>query len=220
MSQFSKFSLILALCSASGCSYFQTASEPAACPATAPTNCPVCPASTAMQCPEAQIVERIVEVPTPVPTSAEPALPLRAGTLDLPIIGALEWATVEPGNLTMEARIDTGAEFTSIHAEDIQLVEKDGVRWVQFSLVDPATGAEVPLEQRLKKRVRIKQSNSESESRYVVELWITMGKIHSLVEVTLSDRAHMEYPLLIGRNMLVDTMIVDVSARHTIAPPD
>ncbi|MEM8561664.1 MAG: RimK/LysX family protein [Pseudomonadota bacterium] len=220
MSHFAKFSLILALCSASGCSYFQTASEPPACPVVAPASCPVCPPSAAMQCPETEVVERIVEVPIPAPTPVEPSLPLRAGTLDLPIVGALEWVTVEPGNLTMEARIDTGAEFTSIHAEDIQLVEKDGVRWVQFSLIDPATGDKVPLEHRLKKRVRIRQSNGDSESRYIVELWITMGKIHSLVEVTLSDRAHMEYPLLIGRNMLVDTMIVDVSARHTIGPPE
>jgi hypothetical protein len=92
---------------------------------------------------------------------------------------------------------------------------KDGKRWVHFSLIDPATNEKVHLEQRLRKKVRIKQSDSERQSRYVVEMWITLGKIRSRVEVTLSDRDHMEYPLLIGRNMLVDTMIVDVSDRHT-----
>ncbi len=134
--------------------------------------------------------------------------------MNLPIVGAIEWATVEPGDLHMEARIDTGAEFTSVHAEDIQLVEKDGKKWVHFSLLNPATNTKVSMERRLRKKVRIKQSDSEKQTRYVVEMWITVGKIRSLVEVTLSDRDHMEYPLLIGRNMLVDTMIVDVSDRH------
>ena len=135
--------------------------------------------------------------------------------MNLPIVGAVEWATVEPGNIRMEARIDTGAESTSVHAEDIQLVEKDGKRWVHFSLLNPDTDEKVPVELRLRKKIKVKQSDSEKQTRYMVEMWITLGKIRSLVEVTLSDRDHMEYPLLIGRNMLVDTMIVDVSARHT-----
>jgi len=81
--------------------------------------------------------------------------------------------------------------------------------------LNPDTDEKVPVELRLRKKIKVKQSDSEKQTRYMVEMWITLGKIRSLVEVTLSDRDHMEYPLLIGRNMLVDTMIVDVSARHT-----
>jgi hypothetical protein len=160
-------------------------------------------------------VEKIVTVTAPSPVISPPPKPTTAGEMNLPIVGAVEWATVEPGNIRMEARIDTGAESTSVHAEDLQLVEKDGKRWVHFSLLNPDTNEKVPVELRLRKKIKVKQSDSEKQTRYVVEMWITLGKIRSLVEVTLSDRDHMEYPLLIGRNMLVDTMIVDVSARHT-----
>jgi hypothetical protein len=48
-------------------------------------------------------------------------------------------------------------------------------------------------------------------------LWLALGELRSLVEVTLSDRLDYEYPLLIGRNFLVDTVIVDVSRHHTLA---
>tara|TARA_R110001592_G_scaffold363248_6_gene682309 strand:- start:4651 stop:5166 length:516 start_codon:yes stop_codon:yes gene_type:complete len=164
-------------------------------------------------------VEKIVTVTPPSPVITPPPKATTAGKMNLPIVGAIEWATVEPGDLRMEARMDTGAEFTSVHAEDIQLVEKDGKKWVHFSLLNPATNTKVPVERRLRKKVRIKQSDSEKQTRYVVEMWITVGKIRSLVEVTLSDRDHMEYPLLIGRNMLVDTMIVDVSDRHRAKSP-
>jgi hypothetical protein len=139
-----------------------------------------------------------------------------AGKMHLPIIGAVEWVTVEPGNVQMEARIDTGAETTSVHAEDIQLVEKDGKRYVQFTLLDPASGEQVTLEERLRRKVLIKQSAGDPERRYVVRMWLTLGETRSRVDVTLSDRDFLDYPLLIGRNFLVDTMIVDVSQQYLL----
>ena len=39
----------------------------------------------------------------------------------------------------------------------------------------------------------------------------------ALVEVTLNERDNMEYPLHIGRNVLVDTVIVDVSRQQPTA---
>jgi hypothetical protein len=131
----------------------------------------------------------------------------------------VEWATVEPGGIRMPARIDTGAATTSIHAQDIELVEKDGKRWVHYSLVDPATDEKVQVEQRLHRKVLIKQSDGEDLRRYVVRMWITIGEARALVDVALSDREQMEYPLSIGRNMLVDTVIVDVSRKNLAGKP-
>ena len=215
MNRTSRTTVYLTLAVLAGCSTFQSNPEKNRCAATEPVSCPVCPSSETLQCPEPQVVEKIVTVTAPSPVISPPPKPTTAGKMNLPIVGAVEWATVEPGNIRMEARIDTGAESTSVHAEDIQLLEKDGKRWVHFSLLNPETDEKVPVELRLRKKVKVKQSDSEKQTRYVVEMHITLGKIRSLVEVTLSDRDHMEYPLLIGRNMLVDTMIVDVSARHT-----
>ena len=215
MSRTSRTTVYLTLAVLAGCSAFQSNPEENRCAVTEPVSCPVCPSSETLQCPEPQVVEKIVTVTAPSPVISPPPKPTTAGDMNLPIVGAVEWATVEPGNIRLEARIDTGAESTSVHAEDIQLVEKDGKRWVHFSLLNPDTDEKVPVELRLRKKIKVKQSDSEKQTRYMVEMWITLGKIRSLVEVTLSDRDHMEYPLLIGRNMLVDTMIVDVSARHT-----
>jgi hypothetical protein len=140
-----------------------------------------------------------------------------AGKMHLPIVGAVEWATVEPVNLALEARIDTGAETSAIHAEDIQVVEKDGKRYVRFNLVNPENKEKIAMEERVRRKVLIKQPDAEPDRRYVVELWISLGEVRSLIEVTLSDRLDYEYPLLIGRNFLVDTVIVDVSRHHTLA---
>lgn len=177
---------------------------------------PECPAVEIPECPEPEVVEKIV-----VKTVAAklPPMATTAGKLHLPIIGGVETASVDPSGLVMEARIDTGAETTSIHAEDIRLVERDGKRYVLFSLISPATGDKVPMERRLRRRVRIKQQDTEGESRYVVRLWVTVGKTHSRIDVSLTNRENFEFPLLIGRNFLTDAAIVDVSRKHLAGPP-
>jgi hypothetical protein len=175
----------------------------------------VCPSvEPAQQCPEPQVIEKIVTVPAPAPVAAKAAT---AGKLNLPIVGAVEWARIEPGDIRLLARIDTGAAATSLHAEDIQLVEKDGKRWVHFTLLDPKTSQKVNVEQRLRRKLVIKQSDNEVQHRYVVRLWITLADTRSLVDVTLTEKENMEYPLVIGRNLLVDTVIVDVSRQERMA---
>ena len=163
-------------------------------------------------CPKPKVVERIVTktVPAPMPPMAS-----TAGKLHLPIIGAVEWARIEPANLWMESRIDTGAETTSIHAEDIQLIERDGKRYVSFVLIDAVTGRRHPQELRLRRRVLIKQNGGPDQRRFVVRMWVTVGDSRSRIDVNLADRTGFEYPMLIGRNFLTDTMIVDVSRHHT-----
>ena len=215
MNRLSGFPVYLALSLLAACSTFEPEPTVADCPAVEAPSCPVCaPAEPAVQeCPEPQIVEKIVKVPAPAPAPPKAAT---AGKLGLPIVGAVEWANVEPGDIRMPARVDTGASTTSIHAEDIQLVEKDGKRWVHFTLQDPKSKEKVSVEQRLRRTVLIRSGDGQEQRRYVVQLWISLGDIRSRVDVTLTDRDHMEYPSLIGRNLLMDNLIVDVSRQNEL----
>ena len=95
-------------------------------------------------------------------------------------------------------------------------MEKDGKRWVHFSLLDPATEEQIAVEERLRRKVVKKSSDGDKQTRYVVKLWISLGESRILADVTLNDR-DMEYPLIVGRNVLVDTMIVDVSRKHLVS---
>ena len=166
-----------------------------------------------LQCPEPRVIEKLV---TKIVAPELPPMATTAGKLHLPIVGAVELVHIESADIKLEARIDTGAETTSIHAEDIQLIEKDGRRYVRFVLIDPARGERVQQELRLRRRVLIKQSYGPDERRYVVRMWLTLGNTRSRVYVNLSDRTNFQYPLLIGRNFLTDSLIVDVSRHHTI----
>ena len=193
--------------------------EPPVCPVVEPAPvCEVCVVCEVQQCPTLEIVEPLV---AECPPSAE-QVQISSATVEegYPSIGEKEWALIEPGDLILEARIDTGAETSSIHAEDILLIEKDGKRWIRFSLTDPKTNENISLERRLHRRIMVKQKNSDvNEPRYVVRMWVTLGDTRIWLDVSLTDRDDFEFPLLIGRNMLIDNFAVDVSKHHTLPKP-
>jgi len=206
-------SLLLSSVVLSGCSFLlPQQGDGNSCSAPEIIDLPATIPSESLQCPEAQVIEKLV---TKIVPAELPPMATTAGKMHLPIVGAVELVRIEPANLVLEARIDTGAETTSIHAEDIQLVEKDGRRYVRFVLTDRASGEQVQQELRLRRRVLIKQSYGPDERRYVVRMWLTLGGTRSRIDVNLSDRTNFEYPLLVGRNFLTDSLIVDVSRHHT-----
>lgn len=200
----------LALALLGACSQAPTSPPTAEVPEPEPPQ--PCPVVETPVCPEPKVVEKVVikEVPAELPPMAT-----TAGKMHLPILGGVEWVTVEPPGFRMEARLDTGAETSSIHAEDVQLVEKDGEQHVRFTLVDPQKEVAETLELPLSRKVLIRQAEGEPDKRYVVKLWLALGETRSRIEVTLSDRDSFDHQLLIGRNFLTDTAIVDVSRQYT-----
>lgn len=145
--------------------------------------------------------------PAPPPPPPPPPAPATAGELDLQIIGAVEFVTIDPPGLRMEAIIDTAADGTTIAARDIRLLEKDGLRFVNYTLVDPVTGDEHEIEALVRRR---------TANQYVVQMWLALGDLRTRVEVSLSERSDMSYPVVVGRNLLTDVAIVDVSRRHIL----
>ena len=134
------------------------------------------------------------------------------------LVGRMEQVWLQNMELSLPARIDTGAETASLDARNIELFERDGRRWVRFEILHPDTGKPLLMERKLKRMVAIIQSNTaEAERRPVIKLGVTIGAISQTAEFTLSNRSHLDYQLLIGRNILQDVMVVDVSKKN-IAP--
>lgn len=134
------------------------------------------------------------------------------------VVGQLEQVWLSAPALALTAKIDTGAATSSLDARNINLFERDGKSWVRFEIINPATGASESLERRLKRTVGISQAGSAATKRRpVVKMGIVIGRSKQTAEFSLSDRSHQGYQALIGRNILKDVMIVDVS-RKNIAP--
>lgn len=137
---------------------------------------------------------------------------------DKQLVGAVESTWFPQLKLTFNARIDTGATTSSIDARDVEPFERDGADWVRFDLINPATGETTPTEQKISRWVLIRQSSSDKlQRRPVVALQVIIGGVSQTAEFNLSDREGMDFAVLIGRNVLKDLMVVDVSKKH-IAP--
>jgi hypothetical protein len=120
------------------------------------------------------------------------------------------------------ARIDSGAETSSIHARNIQRFERDGSNWVRFDVPVPGVNNQwVTMEREISRRVRVIQASAEeAERRVVVELQFAIGDHQQVAEFTLADRTNLTYEVLVGRNILRDVMLIDVGKEYATELPE
>lgn len=130
------------------------------------------------------------------------------------IIGWLEHVSVHPQQLLMTAKIDTGADNSSVHAEDIEITEKNGRQMVTFTLLNKQ-GESRQLEKPLLRYVLIKRKGAEPLQRPVVEIDLCLSNTIRTVEVNLSNRENFKYHMLIGRSYLKQGYLVDSSRTYT-----
>lgn len=128
------------------------------------------------------------------------------------IIGRVERVALPAFDIkNIPAKIDTGADLSSIWATDI--IEKDGI--LQFKLFGKAsksyTGQIIKFDKPHYLLTRIANSFGHSELRYVVKLQLKLNGKLVKATFTLSDRSNKTYPILIGRKLLNRRFLVDVS---------
>jgi ribosomal protein S6--L-glutamate ligase len=137
----------------------------------------------------------------PTPTGGEQVIepvkdeaPTTQPTISQDTIGETEQVSINRITGEVEARIDTGAKYCSLHVDHVDV---EG-NWVKFKRGDVTY--KVPVF----KTVKIRHASiGESVRRPVVKLDITMRDTRiNQVEFTLNDRSSMKYEVLIGRNAL------------------
>ncbi|MDG5498532.1 RimK/LysX family protein [Marinobacter sp. BGYM27] len=166
------------------------------------------------------------EKPQPVCSAPQPANTKASQRLQgMLIVGERENVHFLELGYTYEARIDSGAETSSLDARNVKKFERDGDNWVRFDVPIPgADGKLKTVERPVARRVRIIQSSqegdSDGESRAVVEMQFAIGDHIQKAEFTLTDRQNLTYTALVGRNILRDVMLVDVGKTFATELPD
>ncbi len=133
--------------------------------------------------------------------------PARAAEPD--IFGWAEPVVLVEAGFQLEAKLDTGAETSSLDAIDIRRFRRKGKSWVRFSVEDHDKGEVMRLERPLLRRVRIKRHEGESQRRSVVSLTVCLGDHRRKVEFSLIDRSEFIFPVLLGRSALAGIAMVD-----------
>ncbi|MFO1242534.1 MAG: RimK/LysX family protein [Rickettsiales bacterium] len=137
-------------------------------------------------------------------------------------LGWAEKVYVYDSDMTMRARIDTGAYLSSINASSIEI--KDGAtksdpQRVTFDIINEH-GEKQKVERELVRWAQIKKKGTAGYiKRPVVHLKMCIAGQILESEVTLGNRSRFIYPVLIGRNMLrEEKFVVDSSERYTHKP--
>lgn len=121
----------------------------------------------------------------------------------------------ELGLFGLTAKIDTGANTTALHCHHVRV--EDGVLF--FRLLDETHPEYQARDHRFEhfEQKTIKSSFGESELRYIIRTKITLGGRTIKGIVSLTDRANMRYPVLIGRRLLKNRFLVDVSKLNCLS---
>jgi hypothetical protein len=126
-------------------------------------------------------------------------------------VGEVEDVVLMPWGVRLPARIDTGASTSSLDARELNV--KNNI--AEFRLPKKYGGLQMRLPVKEWQKVR---SADFKERRPVVEVNFCMGPKLIRALVTLNDRSTVQYPLIIGRNVLKDNFVVDCMNSNCLPP--
>lgn len=112
----------------------------------------------------------------------------------------------------IDIKVDSGAYTSSIHCHHIEL--ENNVLKCQF--LDPKHQKfhQKTLTFNDFKQKKVKSSNGITENRYLIKTEILIfNEIHS-IELTLTERGSMKFPVLLGRKFLSKKFLVDISKKN------
>ena len=135
------------------------------------------------------------------------------------ILGSEEWCSLpELGIPSINARVDSGAKTSALHAINIAPFIKDGQNWVKFDInpiqnnVKTIIHCESPL---VDKRV-VKSSSGYREQRYVIQTSLEIGNSKWVIEMTLTNRDSMGFRMLLGREAMSGRVLVDPEQQYLL----
>jgi hypothetical protein len=125
----------------------------------------------------------------------------RIDKIDLPEFGLSD----------IPAKIDTGANRSAIHCSQIFETHENGRPEISFHIPLDSSHGEKDFHVKSFFKKKIRSSSGHMEERYIIKTTVVLfgKKIHATFSLT--DRAEMKYPILLGRKLLNSKFIVDVA---------
>lgn len=143
---------------------------------------------------------------------------------ELSIYGYVEKVKLLENDLTISAKLDTGAKSASLSAIKITEIIIDGKQYLKFLV--PTKKGNIPFTCEYAGKVNIKTRAGESKihsllkgtmRRPVVKVHIQLDGKDREILVNLTNRKHFLYPLLLGRDAIIAfNGIVNPKMRFTV----
>lgn len=133
------------------------------------------------------------------------------------VLGWEEWVSLPKLDiLAVKAKVDTGAKTSSLHAFSIEVYGSPSKRRVRFGIhpIPDRPDIEIHTSAPMVDRREVTSSNGETELRPIIETELEIGGQRKPIEISLTNRENMAYRMLLGRQAIDETMIVNPNASH------
>lgn len=134
---------------------------------------------------------------------------------ELNIVGGVEPIYFPPMKTPFSARMDTGAETSSLDVGKITFFERDGEKWAAFNLINKESGEQHRFEKRIERKITIRRIHG-NEQRIAVTMDVKFDNQKFNTKFTLADRTKFDYQALVGRNIITGRVIIDPSIANTL----
>lgn len=113
----------------------------------------------------------------------------------------------------LDAKVDTGADSNALHCDDIFVDNENIVHFKLLDKVHPAyNGKKMAIP--LYKMKKVRSSNGEFQKRPSIRVKVDFFGKKYVTVISLTDRSDMKFPMLLGKNFLVNKFLVDVSQEY------
>lgn len=139
------------------------------------------------------------------------------GQVNKNVVGWIEKVQLHRNGFQMHAKVDTGADFSSMNVPVYEVFDRNGAQWVRFTLKNNE-GETLDVERPIVRIARIKTKCQGYQPRYVVEMGVCLGGVYKITEVNIVDRSQFKYQFLVGRSFLNDDFLVDSATKYGKPP--
>ncbi len=133
------------------------------------------------------------------------------------VIGRREWiALPDLGVSPLNAKTDSGARSSSIHAENVELsADETSVRFTTTNHYAEV----VSCEAQVARLALVRSSSGRAKKRIFIETTaMLVGGFRWQILVSLANRSEMLCPMLLGRRALSGYFLIDPQGAHLLGP--
>jgi len=124
-----------------------------------------------------------------------------------------EWAVRH-----VKVKVDTGARTSALGATSYELRPVAGglVARLNLALRRKHPDRLITVEAPVLRMVIVSNSNGMREQRPLIETRLRLGPVSKVIRMTVTNRAAMLFPVILGRQALAGDFVVDVSRKYLL----